>query len=126
MASKAYKIAVFEQGQGEPVVLLHGSISTHRYWTKEIEALEGKCKTYAVDLLGFGASPKPISADYDFEQHSNSILKTLEQAGVKTPFTLVGHSLGALLALYIAKHHPDKVNKLILTGMSLSGTGSRF
>lgn len=126
MSDKTYKLAVFESGQGNPVVLLHGTLSSHTYWNKTIQALDEKRKVYAIDLLGFGSSPKPVSADYTFQQHVDCVLKAIDDLGIDKPVVLVGHSLGAMLGLYLAKHYPDKVKSLILTSLPLSGTGSRY
>lgn len=94
-------------------VFLHGLGGTHRYWTAaEGERLLPREST-VVDLLGFGKSPRPFMR-YTPETH----LSALEPAlAPHAPFVLVGHSLGAALALAYTARHPDDVEALVLIGL---------
>lgn len=106
-----------EHGSGTPVVLLHGFLSTKTYWHKLIDLLAAKHRVIAIDLLGFGDSPKPRRADYDYSDHLLSIEATLKHANVQEPFILIGHSMGSLLALRYANLHKEDVSKLILANL---------
>ena len=106
-----------EHGSGPVVVLLHGFISNSNYWNKITPSLMRKHRVIAIDLLGFGNSPKPGRSKYDYAAQLNSIEATLKAANVIEPFTLVGHSMGALLSLRYARQHKERVSKLVLVNM---------
>lgn len=66
-----------------------------------------------LDLLGFGRSPKP-KMDYTYDDHIEAIRMTLERLDIKTPYILLGHSMGALIALRYATIYGDDISKLLL------------
>lgn len=105
------------RGSGPTVVLLHGFLSSGEYWEPVAELSKGKHTVVTIDLLGFGKSPKPRRSRYDYEAHLASFEATLAHLRIKEPFTLVGHSMGSLLALRYATLHEDKVKKLLLVNM---------
>ena len=105
----------YDAGDGRHcAVLLHGLGGTHRYWTcgPVPFALAGH-RTVLIDLLGFGASPKPWMR-YSVERHLAALHESL--AGERS-LTLVGHSLGAALALAYAARHPSIVRRLVLISL---------
>lgn len=91
------------------VVFLHGFLASAKYWRRPQQELAHTHRTIAVDLLGFGRSPKPRNSEYTYQEHIQAIKDTLEMHGVSKPVTLVGHSMGALLALRFAVDHPELV-----------------
>ncbi len=106
-------------GSGPTVVLLHGIFSSSRYWSKVRKLLEDDYKVIAIDLLGFGNSPKPRKSQYDYEEHIDAINQTLKQYNVEEPFILIGHSMGALIALRYSTLYEDRVRQLVLTNMPI-------
>lgn len=100
-------------GEGEPIVLLHGYLSSSQYFKHVRQKLEANHTVIALDLLGFGRSFKP-RVDYTYEDHMTAIKSTLEHLGVKKPFILLGHSMGALIALRYATNNETSVKKLLL------------
>lgn len=105
------------RGHGPVVVLLHGFLSSSEYWKNLSEISASDHTIVALDLLGFGKSPKPRKSRYDYEAHIASIDATLKQLGITEPFTLVGHSMGSLIALRYARLHEEAVDKLVLVNM---------
>lgn len=105
------------RGSGPTVVLLHGFLSSSEYWKPVAELSEKNHTVVTIDLLGFGKSPKPRRSRYDYEAHLASIEATLEHLDIKRPFTLVGHSMGSLLALRYATLNEQNVRKLLLINM---------
>ncbi len=96
-----------------PIFLVHGWISHRGVWQQTIRALEGKYYCIALDLLGFGASDKPPEADYGLPAQAQRILKLADQLGF-SHFSLIGHSMGAQIAMYIAAIlAPQRVDKLL-------------
>ncbi|MEO5949972.1 MAG: alpha/beta hydrolase [Candidatus Saccharimonadales bacterium] len=106
-------------GHGSVVVLLHGYMASSRYWAQVSDTLAQSHRVISIDLLGFGKSPKPGCSRYDYDAHMASINATLDSIGIDEPFTLVGHSMGALVSLRYASIHPLKVSKLLLTNMPI-------
>lgn len=104
-------------GRGPVVVLLHGFLSSSEYWNQVATLSENSHTVVAIDLLGFGKSPKPRKSSYDYDAHVASIDATLKHLGVKGDFTLVGHSMGSLIALRYARLYERKVSRLILVNM---------
>ncbi len=101
---------------GATVVFLHGMLGSAEYWHSVASLLPDR-RTIAVDLLGFGASPRPAIANYDYHDHVDAIVATLDASGISEPVVLVGHSMGALIALRLAAGHPERVSRLVLVGM---------
>ncbi len=100
-------------GQGETIVMLHGYLSSGQYFKHIRKKLEQNHRVITLDLLGFGKSPKP-RVRYDYDDHMQAVEYTLQKLGVKKPFILLGHSMGALIALRYAVTQPDSVKKLLL------------
>lgn len=105
---------------GQSVVLLHGIGREATVWQHLIEQLQGKpYRAVAFDLLGFGQSPKPDWLQYDVDDHVRSIIASLKQRKVQLPCILVGHSMGALIAVRLARLYPEFVKHVILYEMPL-------
>jgi len=112
-----YEINGDTSDSAQDVVLLHGILGSTRYWKPLIDLSKPGIRYITVDLLGFGRSPKPDSSSYDYPAQLQAIDSTLIEAGVRPTFTLVGHSMGALLALRYAAQHPERVKRLLLFGL---------
>ncbi len=111
-------LQLFIQGQGRTVVLLHGFISTHRYWNSVIEQLPtDKVRTVRPDLLGFGASPKPRRSAHTLDEHIEWLIRSFDGAAIRPPYVLVGHSMGAAIALHWAVREPERFSRLIISGL---------
>ncbi|KAJ4837634.1 putative lysophospholipase BODYGUARD 3 [Turnera subulata] len=103
----------------EDVLFIHGFISSSAFWTETLfpnfsNAAKSTYRLFAVDLLGFGRSPKPTDSLYTLREHLEMIEQSvLEPYKVKS-FHIVAHSLGCILALALAVKHPDSVKSLTL------------
>lgn len=71
-----------------------------------------------MDLLGFGESPKPWTK-YDVDRHVGALNNALNGLG---QVTMIGHSLGALLALAYAARHPEKIDNAVLISLPYFGS----
>ena len=103
-----------DSGRGAPVVLLHGIASSSVTFEYVIPQLTDRRRVVALDLLGFGRSTAPASTQFTIDEHVDAVARTLEHQNVATPFTLVGHSLGALISLRLAARFPKMVGHLVL------------
>lgn len=117
---RKYRLAVpIHKGSGPTVVLLHGIASSSVTWDAVAPALASNYRVIALDLLGFGKSPKPERCEYTVEDHAQSILYTLRKLKVRGDFILIGHSMGSIIATHIAAHHPKRVSRLILCALPI-------
>jgi pimeloyl-ACP methyl ester carboxylesterase len=115
-----YLARPFDIGGGETILLLHGLGRTARVWQHVIAGLERyHLRLVAFDLLGFGASPKPDWSDYDGDTHAKAVIATIEKQQLTTPLIIVGHSMGCLVAVRVARLRPDLVKHLVLFEMPL-------
>ncbi len=100
-------------GRGMPVLFLHGWLGSWRYWMSTMEAISDKHRTYALDLWGFGDSDK-TKQRYDLSDYVALVDKFLENRGLDdTPLTIIGHALGAVVALEYGQQHPERVKKIM-------------
>jgi len=109
-----YKFNYVENGDGEKLILVHGSASDHRTWDKQISDFGNYYKTIAYSRR-FHWPNKNIqeTEDYSMEQHIEDLKEFLKYLGNK-PVHLVGHSYGALICLHLAIKNPQLVRTLIL------------
>lgn len=98
---------------GPQYVFLHGLGATHRYWLRQLETTPIQGRVTLIDLLGFGESPKPWFR-HSPERHLERLHAII---GGERGQILVGHSLGAALALAYAARYPDRVGKLVLLSL---------
>lgn len=103
----------------DTVVLLHGYLSDGRYWKPVIAHLEQTHRVIAIDLLGFGKSPKPRLTDYSLETHSQAVITTLKDIVLPDKITLVGHSMGGLIASRISALLPEMIADVVLFNMPI-------
>ena len=100
-----------------PIIFLHGITGSRRYWEKRVVHLARRNRLVIPDLLGFGLSPKP-PVDYTVPTFRQSVRCLLEDEGMAgRPHVLVGHSLGALIAVDYAVEHSADVQALVLINM---------
>lgn len=104
-------------GHGPVIVLLHGFLGSMRYWDRLAPLLVAAgFRVVALDLLGFGAAPKPRDSAYGYEEHIAHIADMLRRHGIgdHKPLVMAGHSMGALIAKRFALAHPARVSRLVL------------
>lgn len=102
------------------MVLLHGIGRSGDVWQPLVDRLKTEpYRVVAFDLLGFGASPKPAWSSYDIDTHARSVIASIRGQRFKQPVLLVGHSLGALVVLRVARLRPDLVKHVVLYEMPL-------
>src|SRR5439155_425896 len=111
------------EGRGPAVVLVHGLGGFAESWRHNVPSLAARATVYAVDLPGFGRSGKP-SAGYSLAYFTRALYAFLDAVGV-TQVSLVGHSLGAAVAVTYALTHPARVERLALLSGCVPGFGWR-
>jgi pimeloyl-ACP methyl ester carboxylesterase len=118
---RPYRLAnAFDVGAGTPIVLLHGIGRTGQVWQHVMELLAPlPLRVVALDLLGFGGSPKPTWPKYDIDDHARAVIASIKAQKLGQPAILVGHSMGCLVAVRVARLRPDLVRHLVLYEMPL-------
>jgi pimeloyl-ACP methyl ester carboxylesterase len=101
-------------GHGPVVVMIHGIASSSSTFTYVMPLIEPTHRVIAIDLLGFGSSPRPEHAEYTLEEHVAAVAHTIRSLRLHEPFILVGHSLGCLIATRYAATHGSHLAKLVL------------
>ncbi|MBN9057520.1 MAG: alpha/beta hydrolase [Rhizobiales bacterium] len=110
-------------GEGEPLLLLHGTPKTHFYWYRLIPILTPHFRVVAPDLRGFGDTDKPPAEEgYDSRTNARDMAELMTQLGHET-FHLHGEDRGAEFAYVLAASEPDRVRTLSFAEMLLSGQG---
>lgn len=114
---------VFDQGAGEPVLLVHGFPDTHDVYRHQVPALvEAGYRAITFDLRGFGGSDKPTdTAQYTPAMTIADIAGVLDAVGVDKAH-LVGHDWGSILSWTFASAMPDRVSSL--TALSVGHLGA--
>jgi pimeloyl-ACP methyl ester carboxylesterase len=117
IASNGITLEVAQAGpeSGRPVVLLHGFPEPWIGWRHQIGPLaEAGYRVLAPDQRGYGRSDKPRRvADYALDLLAADVLGLIEAAGHER-VALVGHDWGAIVAWWVAIHHPDRLDRLII------------
>jgi haloalkane dehalogenase len=109
---KGHQMAVIDEGEGDPIVFLHGNPTSSYLWRDVMPHLEGMGRLIAPDLIGMGDSEKlPDSGPdrYTFAEHSGYLDDLLETLGVRENVTLVIHDWGSALGFHWANRHRDAV-----------------
>jgi haloalkane dehalogenase len=97
-----------DEGDGNPVVFLHGNPTSSFLWREVIPELTGQARCLAPDLIGMGRSGKPGIA-YRFADHARYLDAWFDALGLDD-VTLVGHDWGGALGFDWASRHPGRVS----------------
>lgn len=111
-----------EQGQGTPVVLLHGGLESGAAWDDLAQALASSSRgVLRPDRRGHGRTPD-VDADYNYAAMARETMSFLEKA-VGEPADLVGYSDGGICALLTALERPQLVRSMVLIGTNFHHSG---
>lgn len=106
------KIHFVEAGEGQPLLFLHGLGGSWEDWAANLQSFTPLYRAMAMDFPGFGDSDK-AEADYSIEWLTGIVEKFLEERKLER-VTIVGHSMGALVALKLAARGNSRVQRLIV------------
>jgi len=110
----ASRIACFDRGEGDALLLIHGMFGDHLDWEPVLEPLSRRHRVVAPDLPGFGDSEKP-DCEYTEEIFTSALEGLLSGLEIQRA-TVVGNSFGGILAQIFALRCPERVDRLILVG----------
>lgn len=106
---------------GTPVILIHGFGASIAHWRNNQPVLAQSYRCYAIDLIGFGGSAKPIpnqDLSYTFETWGQQIADFCRDV-IGEPAYLVGNSIGCIVAMQSAVDHPEWVLGVAMLNCSL-------
>lgn len=100
------------EGEGPPIVMLHPLGGSWRYWEAQLDALSVDHRCIVPDLRGFGASDR-LAGPVSFATLADDVGRLLDNLTVETA-TVVGLSMGGMVAQHLAVARPDRVGRLVL------------
>ena len=118
IVAAGYRTNLHDQGEGFPVLLIHGSgpgVTAWANWRGIIPQLAQHRRVIAPDMLGFGYSERPADAQYSQQRWVEHAIGVLDALGIQQA-DIVGNSFGGGLALALAIRHPERVRRLVLMG----------
>ena len=105
---------VWDEGNGRPVLLLHGFPTTQRLWRGVVPQLvSAGCRVVAPDLAGYGQSDADANADVGMAQQARWMNELIEVLPLTRPL-LVAHDVGTAAAQILAAQFPDRISGLVL------------
>ncbi|MDO5666606.1 MAG: alpha/beta hydrolase [Alcaligenaceae bacterium] len=110
--------AFTDEGRGQTLLLVHGSLCDHRYWRWQETELATICRTIIPSLRHYWPVTEPESEGFSAEQHAADLLNLLQHLGVEKAHVL-GHSRGAAVAVRMAQQAPEQIASLILADPGL-------
>ena len=110
-----------EQGQGQPLILLHGNGEEHGYFEHQIDHFSKAYRVIALDTRGHGRSPRG-EKPFTIEQFAEDLHDFMDEKVIAKAHIL-GFSDGGNIALTFALKYPERVEKLVLNGANLFPSG---
>ena len=107
-----------DQGQGQPLVILHGLFGTLDNWHSLARrwAEEAGLRVLSVDLRNHGRSFH--SPEHSYALMSEDVIQLLDHLGLGPNVTLMGHSMGGKVAMRLALDHPERLARLIVVDIA--------
>jgi pimeloyl-ACP methyl ester carboxylesterase len=100
-------------GSGPAVLLVHGTGMSRDFWRLNLPSLARDFRLIVPSLPGCGRSPRLPSRPRDLRPYADALVGLLDELGVPS-LMAVGHSLGGLICLRLARDHPLRVSELVL------------
>lgn len=106
------KMHYFEEGEGDPILFVHGNPTSSYLWRNVIPHVQGVGRCIALDLIGMGKSDKP-EIEYRLVDHIKYFEGFIKAMGLKN-ITLVLHDWGSALGLHYAMRHEENVKGIVM------------
>lgn len=105
-----------DEGQGDPVVMVHGNPSWSFYYRNLASTLKQNYRVVVPDHIGCGLSDKPDSASYSFtlKERVDDLEALLHSLHIKKNITLVVHDWGGMIGMAYASRYPDRIARLVI------------
>jgi haloalkane dehalogenase len=105
-----------DEGNGEPVVMVHGNPTWSFYYRELIKSLSGRYRTIAPDHIGCGLSdmPPPSQYNYTLQTRIDDLDQLIGTLTGPQKITLILHDWGGMIGMAYALRHPQKISRLIV------------
>lgn len=110
-----------EQGEGFPLILMHGNGEDVSYFAHQMEPFAKHFRVMAIDTRGHGQTPRG-NAPFTIRQFAEDLLEFMDRHSIEKAH-LLGFSDGGNIAMVFAMAHPERVEKLVLNGANLDASG---
>lgn len=111
---EGHQIAYFDEGDGPPVLLIHGIPTSKLLWRGVMPELSRTHRVIAPDMLNYGNADKPARADVSIAAQARLMVGVLDALGVPRA-DVVAHDIGGGVAEIMAVRWPERVKKLVLS-----------
>ncbi|TKB85658.1 MAG: alpha/beta hydrolase [Nitrospira sp.] len=105
-------LSILEAGTGDPIIFVHGVVTTSNIFAKYLSAYSPDFRGIAVDLRGYGDSQKPDSG-FTIKQFSKDLIALADKLEIEKPIW-VGVSMGGMILQQLALDYPERVRALVL------------
>ncbi|MFP6584298.1 MAG: alpha/beta fold hydrolase [Candidatus Hydrogenedentota bacterium] len=114
------KYHYLDEGDGDPVVMVHGNPSWSIYYRNLVNALKDDYRCIVPDHIGCGLSDKPGDDKYDYTLESRvaDLEALLNSLGIVDNITLVVHDWGGMIGMVYATRHPECIKRLVVLNTS--------
>jgi pimeloyl-ACP methyl ester carboxylesterase len=120
VTTKTGRIHYTDVGRGPPILLMHGSGSGLADWQEgAIQALAKHHRVIALDYFGNGYSERNANFTYGYDLWVGEAVELLDALKVER-VTVIGHSVGGVLACILAVDHPDRVDHVVTIGTGMT------
>jgi haloalkane dehalogenase len=124
------RLAYRDEGQGEPIVMVHGNPTWSFYFRNLAAGLRDNYRVIVPDHIGCGLSDKPGDDRYEYtlESRARDLERLLDHLGITRDVTLVLHDWGGMIGMTWASWHPERVRRLVVlnTAAFLMPAGNRM
>lgn len=110
------KYHYLDEGQGDPVVMVHGNPSWSFYYRNLAKTLRDRYRVIVPDHIGCGLSDKPGDEDYSYtlKQRVDDLDALLEHLEVRERITLIVHDWGGMIGMAYASRYPERIARLVI------------
>ena len=114
---RGLRLHYIDEGQGEPVVMVHGNPTWSFLYRNLIDSLRGSHRVIVPDHIGCGLSDKPDDSRYSYNLKSrvDDLEALLESLGLDRDITLILHDWGGMIGMAYAARHPERIARLVVT-----------
>ena len=114
---RGLRLHYIDEGQGEPVVMLHGNPTWSFMYRRLIDSLHHSHRVIVPDHIGCGLSEKPDDSRYSYTLKSrvDDLESLLDHLGLDRDLTLVLHDWGGMIGMAYAARHPERIARLVVT-----------
>ncbi len=111
-----FKLHYLDEGEGEPVVMLHGNPSWSIYYRNMVNGLKDNYRCIVPDHIGCGLSDKPDESEYNYvlSQRVEDLESLLNHLKIDKNITLIVHDWGGMIGMSYATLHPEAIKRIVI------------